>query len=103
METGEEVLRRVRDAVNAKEGWVKVDKIRKAKNQKVIMGCATEDERRKVKDRIDGAGGLLIAEDMKNKEPLLVMKDVLLLNSDEDVLKALRKQNGDILQYIANN
>ncbi|XP_063834856.1 uncharacterized protein LOC135084043 [Ostrinia nubilalis] len=100
METGEEVLRRVRDAVNAKEGWVKVDKIRKAKNQKVIMGCATEEERRKVKERIDGAGGLLIAEDMKNKDPLLVMKDVLLLNSDEDVLKALRKQNGDTFRDL---
>ncbi|XP_063829035.1 uncharacterized protein LOC135078368 [Ostrinia nubilalis] len=56
METGEEVLRKVRDAVNAKEGWVKVDRIRKAKNQKIIMGCSSEEERKKVKARIEDGG-----------------------------------------------
>lgn len=40
-ETGEEVLNKVRQTVDAKEGWIRVEKIRKAKDRKVIMGFGT--------------------------------------------------------------
>lgn len=42
METGEEVLNRVRTAVDAKEGWITVERVRKAKDRKVIMGFRTK-------------------------------------------------------------
>lgn len=48
-ETGEEVLVKVRKAVDAKEGWVKVERVRKAKGRKIIMGLETKRKETKSK------------------------------------------------------
>lgn len=98
-ETGEEVLSRIRTAMNAKEGGVQVEKIRKAKDRKVIVGCRTETERDKVKERLTKAIGLNV-EDVKNKDPMVMLKNVLQLNTDDDVLKALRNQNKTLFQGV---
>lgn len=95
-ETGEEVLNKIRQAVDAKEGWIKVDKIRKARDRKVIMGFQTKEERDKAKDRLGKDGTNLAVEDMKNKDPLMVLRGVLAVNSDEDIIRALRNQNKDV-------
>ena len=41
------MLERVRKAVGAKEGWIKVERIRKAKGSKLILGCSTAEDRDK--------------------------------------------------------
>lgn len=95
-ETGEEVLDRVRRVVDAKDGWITVQHVRKARDRKVIMGFKTTDEQRRMKDRLGMDGSNLIVEEIKNKDPLLVLKDVLLVNTDEEVLRAVRNQNKDM-------
>lgn len=95
-ETGEEVLNRIRKAVNAKESGISVEKIRKAKDRKVIVGCRTEEERDKVKAKLRGATELNV-EEVKNKDPLVILKDVLKYNTDEDVLSSLVNQNKAIV------
>lgn len=35
--TGEEVLTRIRETIEAKTGWIKIEKVRKAKDRKVVM------------------------------------------------------------------
>lgn len=99
-ETGEEVLSRLRKAVNAREGGVTVEKIRKAKDRKVIVGFKTEEERQKVKDRIEASGEHLIVEDIKNKDPLVILRDVLQYNKDEEIFEMLRNQNKGIFQDL---
>lgn len=99
-ETGEEVLNKVRQTIDAKEGWIKVEKIRKAKDRKVIMGFGTKAERDKVKDRLGKDSTNLIVEDMTNKDPLLVLRSVLTINSDEDIVRALRNQNKDVFRSL---
>lgn len=99
-ESGEEVLDRIRKAVNAKEGGVIVDKIRKAKDRKVIVGCRSDEERQKVKERLKAAGDYLNVEEIQNKDPLLILKDVLTYNSDDDILRAMRNQNERIFRDL---
>lgn len=99
-ETGEEVLDRVRKEVDAKEGWITVQKVRKARDRKVIMSFKTVEEQRRVKERLGRTGNHLIVEEAKNKDPLLVLKDVLLVNKDEDVLKAIRNQNRSVFDGL---
>lgn len=94
-ETGDEVLDRVRKAVDAKEGWVTVEKVRKAKDRKIIMGLKSKSEQNKVRERLEKSGHLLV-EEVQNKDPLLILRDVLLVNTDDDVLRALRNQNRSI-------
>lgn len=95
-ETGEEVLERVRRAVDAKDGWIKVERVRKAKDRKIVMGCRTEQERRKVKDRLEAAGEDLVVEEVKNRNPLLILKDVLKVHDNAEIVRALRNQNRDV-------
>lgn len=99
-ETGEEVLSRVRRAVNAKEGGVYVEKVRKAKDRKIIVGCKTVEERKKLKDKIVSSGERLNVEDIKNKDPLVILKDVFGYNNDTDILAAIRKQNPSLFKDL---
>lgn len=101
-ETGEEVLERVRKAVDAKEGWVQVERVRKAKDRKVIMGCRSKEERQKVVKRLEEEGDALVVEEVQNKDPLLILRDVLTVHSDTEVIGALRKQNRAVFDDLNN-
>ncbi|CAG5058015.1 unnamed protein product [Parnassius apollo] len=96
LETADEVLARVKKAVDARGTGLKINKVRKAKNQKIILGCDTEDERKKVQQRIESRGDGLIVEPIKNKDPLVILKDVIIDSEDEDTIKALHAQNKDV-------
>lgn len=99
-DTGEEVLGKIREAVDAKEGWVEVRKVRKAKDRKVIIGLSTEAEREKLKSKLSQVKDHLIVEDIKNRDPLLVLRGVLSVHKDDDILKALKNQNKDLFAGI---
>ncbi|XP_038221615.1 uncharacterized protein LOC119839420 [Zerene cesonia] len=98
--TGEEVLEIVRKTINAKEEGGKIDRVRKAKDSKIIISCQTKEEREEIKQRLNRAREQLEVEEMKNKNPLVIMRDVMNYNSDDDVLKALKSQNKKLLQGI---
>lgn len=100
-ETAEEVLARVRKAVDARGTGLKINKIRKAKNSTVILGCDTEVELDKVRERIKSHGDGLIVAPMKNKDPLVVLKDVFMDNDDNEMVKALYAQNADIFMGLS--
>ncbi|CAB3256932.1 unnamed protein product [Arctia plantaginis] len=51
-ESSEEVLNRIRKAMDAKEGWIKVERVRKAKDRKVVLGFSSREEREKARERI---------------------------------------------------
>ncbi|CAH2087978.1 unnamed protein product [Euphydryas editha] len=91
--TSEQILNKVRETINAKEGWVTVEKVRRARDRKLVIGFASAEERTKVQDRYTKEETGLLVEAVKNKDPLLVLKDVLKHNTDEDVVKAIRNQN----------
>lgn len=99
-ETSEQVLDRVRKAVDAKEGWITVQKVRKARDRKIIMGFRTVEEQKKVKERIGRTGSSLVIEEVRNKDPLIVLRDVRPVNTDEDVLKAMRNQSKHIFHGL---
>ena len=99
-ETGEVVMDRIRKAVNAKDGWITVERVRKAKNQKVIMGCKTREERERIKERLKEAGDHLLVEEVENRDPMLVLRDVLACNSNMDITTALRNQNGSVFHGL---
>lgn len=101
-ETGDEVLEKLRMAVDAKEGWVKIEKVRKGKDRKIIVGLKTKEEREKFKEKL-GRDGALNVEEIQNKDPLVILKDILHYNSDEDILNALRKQNLDMFKGLEKN
>ncbi|KAJ8709727.1 hypothetical protein PYW08_009731 [Mythimna loreyi] len=101
-DSGEEVLNKIREAINAKDGGIEIEKVRKAKDRKVVMACRSVEERKRVRERLERAGDHLVVEDMRNKDPLLVFRGVLRIHSDEDLLGALRSQNRDVFRDLGN-
>ncbi|CAB3261895.1 unnamed protein product [Arctia plantaginis] len=65
------------------------------------MVFATKEEREKAKQKLAKKGNGLMVEEVKNKDPLVTLKDVLSVNTDEDILKALKNQNRPIFEDIA--
>lgn len=97
-ETGEQILERVRKVVNAKEEGVRVDRVRKARDRKIILGCQTQKEMTKVKERLKTAEGDLHVEDVQNKNPLVILRHVMSYLTDEELVSALHAQNKNLLK-----
>lgn len=97
LESGEQVLEKVKKVVNAKEEGVKIDKVRQGRDRKVIIGCRNREEIEKVRDKIKETGVNLNVDDVKNKDPLVIFYGVLKVNTDEDIKRALMIQNGNLL------
>ncbi|CAH2100835.1 unnamed protein product [Euphydryas editha] len=95
-DSGEAVMGKIRDIVRAMESGIKVERIWKAKDQKVVMGFITEEERDKAKKKLAGERKGLAVEILKNRDPLEVLKGVSKDIGDEEVVRALRNQNGEL-------
>ncbi|XP_045450167.1 uncharacterized protein LOC123658921 [Melitaea cinxia] len=95
-ETSEEVLGKIRKSIDAKEGWVQIERVRKARDRRIVMGFGSTEERNKAKNRLGKEGTGLVVEDVKNRDPLVVLRGVLNAHTDDDVIRALRNQNSDI-------
>lgn len=96
-DTSGEVINKIRMAVNAKDCGIQVEKLRKAKGQKVILGCNTKEEIDRVTGKIKASNSNLKVEQATNKDPLVILLDVLKINTDEDVIKAIKNQNKHLL------
>lgn len=99
-ETGDQVMDRVRKVVNAKDEGFQIDRIRKARDRKIILGCKTKNEVDRVKEKLSREGANLKIEEVKNKDPLIIIRNVNTYNTEEDILKALRTQNKNLLQGV---
>lgn len=92
-DTGDDVLGTIRTEVKGREDGICIDRIRKSKDRKVVISCRTEAERSRVRDKLKSVADQLDVQDVKNQNHLVVLRDVLRFNKDEDVTKALRTQN----------
>lgn len=99
-ETSDQMLNRIRDVVNAKEGGIKIDRVRKIKDGKVVIGCRSIEEKNKIKKRLEGKREHLEIKDVENKDPLVVIKNLLSYNTEEDIKQAIRTQNNNIAEGI---
>lgn len=99
-DSGDRVLEKIRDVVDAKEGWVEVRHVRKARDRKVIIGLSSKEEREKLKAKLHAVKDRLTVEEVQNRDPLLVLRGVLNIHKDEDMLKALKNQNKDLFHGL---
>ncbi|CAB3258798.1 unnamed protein product [Arctia plantaginis] len=99
-DTGEQVLERLRKVANEDEGWVKVEKLRKAKDRRIIIGYRTEEDRKRAQKRLEEREKSLTVEEIKNKDPLLILYNVLKNLKDEELTSAIRARNRDVFRGL---
>ncbi|XP_069354678.1 uncharacterized protein [Maniola hyperantus] len=99
----EDIIDKIRTAVNAKTSGVRVDRLRKAKDQKVVLGCQSREELARVVEKLKTGSPTLLTQEVENRDPLVVLLNVLSINTDEDILGALKRQNGNVLGTIPDD
>lgn len=99
-DTCQDVIVKIRKAVRARTEGTQIDKVRKVGNQKVIISASSAKEIHKIKEQILQSKEELTAEDSKKKHPLIIIKNVLAYNTDEDILESLVTQNSKLVQNI---
>lgn len=76
--------------------------MRKAKDQKVVIGFQTKDELAAMKEKLGSAKANLKIEEKSNKDPIIIIKNLLSYNSDENLIPALKNQNTQLLGNLSN-
>ncbi|XP_022834143.1 uncharacterized protein LOC111361921, partial [Spodoptera litura] len=74
--TGDNVIEKIRVALDCKKTGAKVEKVRKAKNQKVVISCGTREDMKLVQCQVQKKDDLKV-EIAKASNPLLRIADVL--------------------------
>lgn len=95
--TSENVIDRIRVALDLKETGAKVDHVRKARNQKVVLSCASREDLKLVKGRVSLGESLSVQEPRRNN-PLVCVKGVLSCYTNEEIVDHLRAQNRQLFK-----
>ncbi|CAH1638861.1 unnamed protein product [Spodoptera littoralis] len=98
--TGDNVIERIREALDLKTTGARVDAVRKARNQKVVLRCASKADLGLVRDQFKSNKGLRVQEP-KPQNSLVCLKGVLSSYSDQEIADLLMAQNKHLLQKIA--
>lgn len=97
--TSDRVMEQVRVALDFKNTGARVDRCRKAKNQKVVLSCATKEDLAVVKGKVGSAKELQVSEP-KSGNPMACVRDVLACHTDDEIVEMLKKQNKHLLQDV---
>ncbi|XP_026747008.1 uncharacterized protein LOC113508251 [Trichoplusia ni] len=97
--TGDNVMDKLRVALDLKNSGANINKTRKAKNQKVILSCATREDMDVVKRQIIGKDDLKVQEP-KPGNPLVCLRGVEAYQTDAEMESLLWSQNRKILHGI---
>ncbi|KOB75409.1 TRAS3 protein [Operophtera brumata] len=84
-DTSDEVLGKVRSALDARASGLQVQKVRKVRNQKVVLSFNSREDMEIMSEKISSDRSLKV-EEAKNKDPLVIIKDLLSYNTDEDII-----------------
>lgn len=98
--TGDNVIERIRTALDLKASGARVDTVRKARNQKVVLRCASKSDLNIIRDQFKSNAGLKVQEP-KPQNPLVCIKGVLSSYSDGEIVELLQAQNKHLLQDVA--
>ncbi|XP_048484022.1 uncharacterized protein LOC125490052 [Plutella xylostella] len=96
-QTGDNLIDRIAVALDTKKTGAKVDRIRKAKNQKVVLSCGTSEDLNLIHKRVQMDKGLRV-QVAKAGNPLIIIKDVLKVHTDAEIVEHLLAQNKQLLQ-----
>jgi hypothetical protein len=93
VETSDKILGRIRSAIKAADGRMEVENVRRTKDRKIIVSCKTKNDRTGVKKMMERKDSGMIVEEVQNRDPMLVLKDILKITPKEEIYQALRNQN----------
>ncbi|XP_052748288.1 uncharacterized protein LOC128200104 [Galleria mellonella] len=98
--TSEDVIKQVKQSVNVIELGIGVNRITKIKNQKVIMSCSSQEERKALQNAIREKCTQVSAKSAKDRLPQVKLLGVINDLTNDQVEKALINQNKRLLSSV---
>ncbi|XP_050563644.1 uncharacterized protein LOC126913017 [Spodoptera frugiperda] len=98
--TGDNVIEKIRVALDCKKTGAKVEKVRKAKNQKIVISCSTKEDMKLVQSQVQKKDDLKV-EVAKASNPLLRIADVLSYHTDAELVELILAQNKHLLGDVS--
>lgn len=95
-----ELTNKVRSALDAKNQGIQIQKVRRIKDDRIVVRCNKKEEIEKTITQLKKDKNLQI-EETQNKNPLVVLKNILSHNTDSDILIALRNQNANLFRDLS--
>ncbi|XP_064071608.1 uncharacterized protein LOC113402094 [Vanessa tameamea] len=97
--TGNKVLEDVTKALDFKNTGLKVDRVRKARNSKVLLSCHDKEDIIKIKHQINKNKNLK-AHEPKPQNPLIKIRNVMSYLKDDEIIEHIRAQNKKLFQDL---
>lgn len=95
-----ELLKKVRDTLDAKKQGLQIQNIKQIRDERVVVRCNSREEIERVAQQLRKGKDLEVVN-TKNKQPLVVLKNVLSYNTDEDIKTALIQQNKHLMEDLS--
>lgn len=102
MDNDSEFTTKVRSALDAKNNGLQIQSMRKIKDSRIVLKCNSKKEMEKTVNQLKKDNTLKV-EEAKNRNPLVLLKDVMAYNTDADIETALRNQNEDLMKDLREN
>ncbi|CAG9790240.1 unnamed protein product [Diatraea saccharalis] len=97
------VFEEINKLIDKKEDWCEVVRVKKTKNQKLVISCAKSEEANKLKNILEKTNSKLNIEHAKNKNPLILVKNVKGENKLEQVIEAIKRKMEKLGKRIKSN
>ncbi|CAG9792231.1 unnamed protein product [Diatraea saccharalis] len=91
----QDVIDKTKEILKPEKNGIQIERIRKVKDQRIILSCKERQETERIKKRIEESEELE-AEKVKNKNPLIIIKEVKYKLTDGEIITAVKNQNPDI-------
>lgn len=99
IDTSDIVLNKVRTALNARSSGIKIQSVRKIREQRIILSCSTQEEAETIENKLSSSQQFKI-EKAKNKNPQIILKNVFNYNTDNDIIDSIKEQNKELIENI---
>ncbi|XP_075990359.1 uncharacterized protein LOC142986010 [Anticarsia gemmatalis] len=97
--TSETIVKTLRSVICPKTTGARVDRVKKVKNQKVILTCNNKEDLAKIKSKIDKSQTLK-SEEARTNNPLIIIRDVMAYHTDSELVEHILAQNRQILEGV---
>lgn len=101
-DTGEDVITKLKDTLNAREDGLQIDQIRKVRNQKVLVSTSRKEDFEKIKTKVQ-KNEKLVAQETNNRNPLVLLRNVFKYITDDIVKEAITKQNKEMIKDLKSD
>lgn len=100
MDTAGDIEEKVKAILEPRKKKIRLLAVRKVKDCKVLLTCASQEEIERVECLLKGKKDLVV-ERTKKKDPLVLLKNLQNYNTEEDIIESLRGQNAEMWTDLA--